>query len=110
MARYLAERYLAEDKPMPAINPRNSSAKAGARESSVAPLALREMIGNRIRKSRLDAGLTIEDLANSIGLAQARLGMIEAGQSMVGAEELFDISRVLNRKISFFFETVYEAD
>ena len=61
-------------------------------------------VGTRIRLRRMLMGLSQERLGESIGLTFQQVQKYERGTNRVGASRLFDLSRVLDVPISFFFD------
>lgn len=61
-------------------------------------------VGNRIRLRRTLLGLSQEKLASMLGLTFQQVQKYERGMSRVGASRLWDISKVLEVPINFFYE------
>ena len=61
-------------------------------------------VGNRIRLRRTLLGLSQEKLASLLGLTFQQVQKYERGNNRVGASRLWDISKVLDVPISFFYE------
>ena len=61
-------------------------------------------VGNRIRLRRTLLGLSQEKLASMLGLTFQQVQKYERGMNRVGASRLWDISKVLETPISFFYE------
>jgi len=61
-------------------------------------------VGNRIRLRRTLLGLSQEKLAALLGLTFQQVQKYEKGMNRVGASRLWDISKVLETPISFFYE------
>ncbi len=61
-------------------------------------------VGNRIRLRRTLLGLSQEKLASLLGLTFQQIQKYEKGLNRVGASRLWDISKVLEAPISFFYE------
>jgi transcriptional regulator with XRE-family HTH domain len=61
-------------------------------------------VGSRIRLRRTQLGISQEELGEALGLAYQQVQKYERGANRVGASRLFDISRVLDVPIVFFFE------
>lgn len=59
-------------------------------------MELKYEIGNRIRKYRLDKGLSQKELANQIGVSNSRVSNWEHGINRPDADILADICRALN--------------
>lgn len=61
-------------------------------------------VGSRIRLRRGQLGVSQEELGDALGVAYQQVQKYERGANRVGASRLFDISRVLDVPIVFFFE------
>ena len=61
-------------------------------------------VGARVRLRRHLLGLTLQTLAKAVGVAYQQLQKYERGVNRIGASRLFNLSRVLDVPISFFFE------
>lgn len=61
-------------------------------------------VGQRIRLRRTLLGYTQQEVASKLGLTSQQLQKYEKGQNRVGASRLWDISRVLNVSMDFFFQ------
>ena len=72
------------------------------RESRPSPIDVH--VGARIRLRRTLLGISQERLGKSLGLTFQQVQKYERGVNRVGASRLFDLSRVLDVPISFFFD------
>lgn len=61
-------------------------------------------LGKNIKRYRLDAGLTQEELANKIGAHQTYIGKLELGMINPSTRRLFEISRALDITIPDLFD------
>ena len=61
-------------------------------------------VGERIRRFRLDQGLSPAELASRIGEPRAAIDRFERGMSSIGASQLYEIGRALAIPIGDFFE------
>lgn len=61
-------------------------------------------VGNRIRLRRTLLGLSQEKLASLLGLTFQQVQKYERGTNRVGASRLWDIGKVLEVPVSFFYE------
>ena len=66
-------------------------------------------VGSRIRLRRTLMGMSQERLGESLGLTFQQVQKYERGVNRVGASRLFDLSRVLDVPISFFFDDMPES-
>ena len=71
---------------------------------------LMTLIGNNVRRYRMDRGLTQEELAEQVGLAPAFIGHLEAPNitKALSLDALFDIAAVL--EVSPYKFLVFEDD
>jgi len=61
-------------------------------------------VGSRVRLRRTLLGLSQEKLGEAIGLTFQQVQKYERGANRIGASRLFDLSRVLDVPVSFFFD------
>jgi transcriptional regulator with XRE-family HTH domain len=61
-------------------------------------------VGARVRLRRTLMGMSQEKLGEAIGLTFQQVQKYERGANRVGASRLFDLSRVLDVPVSFFFD------
>lgn len=61
-------------------------------------------VGNRIRLRRTLLGLSQEKLASLLGLTFQQVQKYERGMNRVGASRLWDIGKVLDVPVEFFYE------
>src|SRR6201995_1970339 len=76
------------------------------KESRPSPIDVH--VGSRIRLRRTLMGLSQERLGEALGLTFQQVQKYERGVNRVGASRLFDLSRVLDVPISFFFDDMPE--
>jgi transcriptional regulator with XRE-family HTH domain len=77
------------------------------RESRSSPIDIH--VGSRVRLRRTLLGMSQERLGDALGLTFQQVQKYERGVNRVGASRLFDISRVLDVPISFFFDDMPEG-
>ena len=75
---------------------------APEREGRASPIDVH--VGSRIRLRRTLLGMSQERLGEALGLTFQQVQKYERGVNRVGASRLFDLSRVLDVPISFFFD------
>jgi transcriptional regulator with XRE-family HTH domain len=63
-------------------------------------------VGSRIRLRRTLMGMSQERLGEAIGLTFQQVQKYERGVNRVGASRLFDLSKVLDVPVSFFFDDI----
>lgn len=61
-------------------------------------------VGSRVRLRRTLLGMSQEKLGEAIGLTFQQVQKYERGANRIGSSRLFDLSRVLEVPVSFFFE------
>ena len=83
------------------------AATSGAdKEGRASPIDVH--VGARIRLRRTLMGMSQERLGEALGLTFQQVQKYERGVNRVGASRLFDLSRVLDVPISFFFDDMPE--
>src|SRR4029434_2231795 len=81
--------------------PRKSS---GRMASKGFPNPIDVHVGSRIRLRRTLLGMSQERLAEAIGLTFQQVQKYERGANRVGSSRLFDLARVLDVQLSYFFD------
>jgi len=66
-------------------------------------------VGARVRLRRTLLGMSQEKLGEALGLTFQQVQKYERGVNRIGASRLFDLSRVLDVPISFFFDDMPDA-
>ena len=61
-------------------------------------------VGSRVRLRRTLLGLSQEKLGEAIGLTFQQVQKYERGANRIGASRLYDLGRVLDVPVSFFFD------
>jgi len=72
--------------------------------STKAPNPVDKYVGSRVRMRRIMLGMSQEKLGEAIGLTFQQVQKYERGANRVGASRLYDLSRVLDVPVSYFFE------
>lgn len=88
--------------------PPESVAVAEAGEAGLKPSGIDSHVGARIRLRRTLMGMSQERLGESLGLTFQQIQKYERGVNRVGASRLYDLARVLDVPISFFFDDMPE--
>ncbi len=65
-------------------------------------------VGSRVRLRRTLRGMSQEKLGEAIGLTFQQVQKYERGANRIGASRLYDLSRVLDVPVSFFFDDMPE--
>lgn len=63
-------------------------------------------VGKRIRHRRWLAGMTQQNLAESVGIKFQQIQKYETGANRVSASRLWDIADALDVNVAFFFEGI----
>lgn len=66
-------------------------------------------VGSRIRLRRTLMGMSQERLGDALGLTFQQVQKYERGVNRVGASRLFDLSRILDVPIGFFYDNMPDA-
>ncbi|MCP5432956.1 MAG: helix-turn-helix transcriptional regulator [Alphaproteobacteria bacterium] len=66
-------------------------------------------VGGRVRLRRMLIGMSQERLGELLGLTFQQVQKYEKGANRIGASRLFQISRILNVPVQFFFDDVPET-
>src|ERR1700723_1350045 len=82
-------------------------ATGAEREGRPSPIDVH--VGSRIRLRRTLLGMSQERLGEALGLTFQQVQKYERGVNRVGASRLFDLSRVLDVPISFFFDDMPDS-
>ena len=61
-------------------------------------------VGQRVRLRRTLLGMSQEKLGEAIGLTFQQVQKYERGANRIGSSRLYDLSRVLDVPISYFFD------
>jgi transcriptional regulator with XRE-family HTH domain len=89
----------------PAAGPRSRSR---GRTPSGKPNPIDVHVGARTRLRRTLLGMSQEQLGEALGLTFQQVQKYERGANRVGASRLFDLSRILDVPVSFFFDDMSE--
>ena len=68
------------------------------------------LVGKHIRHRRMLLGMSQSELAGSLGITFQQLQKYERGLNRVGAGRLYELSRVLQAPVSYFFSGTDEAE
>lgn len=81
----------------------------GAERGEHRPSPIDVHVGARVRLRRTLLGMSQEKLGEALGLTFQQIQKYERGVNRIGASRLFDLSRVLDVPISFFFDDMPDA-
>lgn len=90
----------------PAVARAEQAVEAG-KEGRPSPIDVH--VGARIRLRRTLLGMSQERLGEALGLTFQQVQKYERGVNRVGASRLFDLSRILDVPISFFFDDMPDS-
>lgn len=88
--------------------PEPAEAATEVPEGGLKPSAIDTHVGARIRLRRTLMGMSQERLGEALGLTFQQIQKYERGVNRVGASRLYDLARVLDVPISFFFDDMPE--
>jgi len=63
-------------------------------------------VGGKVRQQRTLLGFSQEKLGEAVGLTFQQIQKYERGANRIGSSRLFDLSRVLDVPVSYFFEDI----
>jgi transcriptional regulator with XRE-family HTH domain len=67
-------------------------------------------VGSRVRLRRMLLGMSQERLGESMGLTFQQVQKYEKGVNRIGASRLFQISKILDVPVQFFFEEAPQSE
>ena len=73
-----------------------------------APNPIDKHVGSRVRMRRMMLGMSQEKLGDALSLTFQQVQKYEKGTNRIGASRLWDMSRILNCPVSYFFEEMDE--
>ncbi|MBF0373724.1 MAG: helix-turn-helix domain-containing protein [Alphaproteobacteria bacterium] len=93
-------------KPKPKVKaaPGPGRRSTRGRTASGKPNPIDVHVGQRVRLRRTLLGMSQEKLGEKIGLTFQQVQKYERGANRIGASRLYDLSRVLDVPVSFFFD------
>jgi transcriptional regulator with XRE-family HTH domain len=86
------------------VNPKPLQAEMTHRIKSRKPNPIDVHVGARLRLRRMSFGMSQEKLGDAIGLTFQQVQKYERGDNRVSASRLYDLGRVLDVPVSFFFD------
>ena len=69
-----------------------------------------QVVGKRVRTRRTLLGMSQEKLGEAIGLTFQQVQKYERGMNRISASKLWAMSNVLEVPVTYFFETILDAD
>jgi transcriptional regulator with XRE-family HTH domain len=94
------------EKPLSGVGSRRASR---GRTPSGKPNPIDVHVGTRVRLRRTLMGMSQERLGDALGLTFQQVQKYERGANRIGASRLFDLSRVLEVPISYFYEDMADG-
>ena len=67
-------------------------------------------IGRRLRQARLSRGLSQDMLGKKLGITYQQIQKYESGANRIGGSRLWDMCRLLDVPVGFFFEGLARVD
>ena len=89
---------------MEAVNEKSPPRRPAGRPRIGKPHPIDVHVGSRVRLRRTLLGMSQEKLGDAIGLTFQQVQKYERGANRIGASRLYDLSRVLDVPVSFFFD------
>lgn len=68
-----------------------------------------QYVSQRIRYRRAVVGITLQTLADFIGVSSQQAHKYETGQSRIAVGKLYEIAKILNISVSWFFEEIEDV-
>src|SRR5229473_5023611 len=96
-------------RPAAPNNGRSQLEEEADRQIALPASAIDLRVASRIRARRLRSGMTLQTLAQGIGVAFQQAHKYERGQSRISAGRLFHVAKALGAPISYFFLPDEEA-
>ncbi|HTJ65320.1 MAG TPA: helix-turn-helix transcriptional regulator [Alphaproteobacteria bacterium] len=81
--------------------------RRGGRPKIDAPSPVDVHVGARVRLRRTLMGMSQEKLGSAVGLTFQQIQKYERGANRIGASRLFEMSRVLEVPVQFFFDDMH---
>lgn len=66
-------------------------------------------VGNRVRIRRMLIGMSQERLGDMLGLTFQQVQKYEKGVNRIGAGRLYEVARILNVPVDFFYEGIADS-
>jgi transcriptional regulator with XRE-family HTH domain len=81
----------------------------GRRQKADKPNPVDVHVGSRVRLRRTLLGMSQEKLGDAIGLTFQQVQKYERGANRIGASRLYDLARVLDVPVAYFFEELSDG-
>lgn len=97
-------------KPMSASDPDNGGVTFKRRTVIVdGPDPIDQHVGGQLRLRRAQAGMTQTELGAKVGLSFQAVQKYETGENRISASRLYQLARILDVPLSYFFEGLDET-
>jgi transcriptional regulator with XRE-family HTH domain len=83
---------------------RKTGETSGQRRKAPHPVDIH--VGLRLRERRIELGMSQQKLAAALGIAYQQVSKYEQAKDRISAGRLYDLSRVLDVPVTFFFEGI----
>jgi len=97
-------------KPSRKINRVTIMTLTSERMAGKKPNPVDQHVGSRVRLRRMLLGMSQERLGESMGLTFQQVQKYEKGVNRIGASRLFQIAKILDVPVQFFFEEAPHSD
>jgi len=84
------------------VPPRQNNVLSDMPKKQANPIDIQ--VGNRVRIRRMLIGMSQERLGDLLGLTFQQVQKYEKGVNRIGAGRLFEVARILNVPVDFFYE------
>lgn len=91
----------------PAVTQSSRAEEPDAPRLTGDPKSIDRHIGGRIRSRRIRLGLSLLDLSQMLDVTYQQIHKYEHGINRISAARLFEISKVLGVRVSWFFDGLY---
>ncbi len=81
-----------------------SPGRRGGRSEDGTPSPIDRHVGARVKLRRILLGLSQEQLGGALGVTFQQVQKYERGINRIGASRLFDLTRILDVPVDFFFD------
>jgi len=61
-------------------------------------------VGQKVREARIAHGMSQTQLGNALGVSFQQVQKYEKGSNRIGSSRLWDVCRIFNTPVSYFFE------
>ncbi len=76
------------------------------KKKNTSSILIDQAVGNKLKYRRTFIGLSQDELAKEIGISFQQVQKYEKGTNRISASRLYQISKILNVPVSFFFDEI----